>query len=54
MLVMIRGPSGPDGMVSGVHDVPFQCRTEVPSAAPAAQTLVGELAVTAVSWPPPP
>ena len=54
MPVMIRGPSGPDGMVSGVHDVPFQCRTDVPSAAPAAQTLVGELAVTAVNWPPPP
>src|SRR5262249_38810388 len=54
MLVMIRGLPGPDGMVSGAHDVPFQCRTDVPSAAPAAQTLVGELAVTAVSWPPPP
>ena len=36
-------------MVSGVHDVPFQCRTDVPSAAPAAQTLVGELAVTAAT-----
>ena len=27
--VMIGWPSGPTGVVSGVHDVPFQCRTEV-------------------------
>src|SRR6266568_1586936 len=38
-------PSGPTGVVSGVHDVPFQCRTDVVPTVPAAQTLVEELAV---------
>ena len=27
--VMIGRPSGPAGVVSGVHDVPFQCTTGV-------------------------
>jgi hypothetical protein len=45
--VMPGWPSGPTGVVSGVHDVPFQCTTDVvPPTRPTAQTLVGELAVT--------
>lgn len=44
--VMIGEPSGPSGVVSGVHDVPFQCRTDVLPTAPTAQTLVEELALT--------
>jgi hypothetical protein len=40
-------------VISGVHDVPFQCRTDVvPPTGPAAQTLVEELAVTDTSRPP--
>ena len=47
MPFMMGWPSGPTGVVSGVHDVPFQCRTDVvPPAGPAAQTLAVELAVT--------
>ena len=29
MPAMFGWPSGPTGVVSGVHDVPFQCRTDV-------------------------
>ena len=46
--VMIGAPSGPTGVVSGVHEVPFQCRTPM---VPSAQTLVEELAVTEASVP---
>jgi hypothetical protein len=55
MLFMMGWPSGPIGMASGLHDVPFQRRTDVvPPAGPAAQTLVEELAVTEASRPLPP
>jgi hypothetical protein len=53
MPVIPGWPSGPAGVVSGAHDVPFQCRTDVvPPGAPAAQTLAVELAVTDASEPP--
>lgn len=56
LIDLISGrPSAPTGIVSGAHAVPLKRRTDVvPPAAPAAQTLVGELAVTDASAPPPP
>src|SRR5215470_3116066 len=50
--VMPGWPSGLTGVVSGVHEVPFQCTTDVvPPIVPTAQTLVEELAVTDVRPP---